>query len=78
MNNLSDAQLISFLHNPRFAVLILLLVIWDLVWRGTALWKASKNNSMPWFVALLILNTMGILPIIYIFFFSDKKVKPII
>jgi hypothetical protein len=72
---MSDAQLVAFLNDPRIMTILLLLTIWDLVWRGIALWKASRNNSMPWFIALLVLNTVGILPIIYIFFFSKKKKK---
>ena len=52
-----------------------LLAIWDLVWRGIALWKASENKSKPWFICLLIFNTFGILPIVYIFYFSKQKSK---
>ena len=46
--------------------------IWSVIWKGIALWKASENNSKPWFIALLIINTVGILEILYIFFFSKK------
>lgn len=53
--------------------LILLIVIWTLPWKGVALWKAAKNSHKIWFVALLVLNTLAILEIIYIFFFSKKK-----
>ncbi|MDX9913747.1 MAG: DUF5652 family protein [Candidatus Moranbacteria bacterium] len=49
------------------------LLIWELVWKGIALWKAAKNNQLNWFTALLILNTVGILPIIYIQFFQKNK-----
>lgn len=48
------------------------LLLWELVWKGIALWKAAKNNQQGWFIALLILNTVGILPIIYIKFFQKK------
>ena len=72
---MTDAQIIALLNNPKFTIILLILAAWDIVWRGIALWKASKNGSKPWFIALLILNTVGILPIIYIFFFSDKKDK---
>jgi len=49
---------------------ILLVVVWSLIWKGIALWKAARNNSMPWYVVMLILNTIGILEILYIFVFS--------
>lgn len=53
---------------------IWLLVLWTLPWKGVALWKAVKNNHKGWFIALLILNTLAILEILYIFIFSKKKV----
>jgi hypothetical protein len=51
---------------------ILLLIFWALIWKGIALWKTGRNNQLGWFVAILILNTLGILPIIYLFFFQKK------
>ncbi|HEX7542776.1 MAG TPA: DUF5652 family protein [Patescibacteria group bacterium] len=52
------------------------LGIWELVWKGIALWKASQNKQRNWFIAILIINTIGILPIIYLKFFQRKlKVK---
>jgi len=55
--------------------LILLLVVWELAWKGLALWKAARNNETGWYVALLVFNTVGILPILYIYVFADKKTK---
>ena len=52
---------------------LLPLVVWSLIWKGWALWKAAKNDSKPWFIALLILNTAGILDILYIFLFGKKS-----
>lgn len=46
------------------------LLIWAIVWKGFALWRAAKNDSVGWFVALMILNTLGILEILYIYVFS--------
>ncbi len=48
------------------------LVIWTLFWKGWALWLAARSGSKGWFIALLVLNTAGILDIIYIFFFAKK------
>jgi len=52
---------------------ISLAVVWDMVWKGIALWKAGQNGHLVWFICIFIFNTMGILPIIYIFLFSQKK-----
>lgn len=57
-------------------VLLVCLSIWAMAWKGVALWKAARNESKAWFIVLLLVNTVGILEIIYIFFFSKKKDKP--
>lgn len=51
------------------------LMIWELVWKGVALWKSARNSHKYWFVAILILNTAGILPIVYILLNKDKKAR---
>jgi len=53
--------------------IIWLILLWTLPWKGVALWKAARSEHKWWFIALLVLNTMAILEIIYIFFFSGKK-----
>lgn len=50
-----------------------LLFLWALVWQALALWRAAKNDQRNWFVALLIIQTAGILDIIYLFHFAKKK-----
>jgi hypothetical protein len=62
-----------YFQNPRFLLWLTPLLIWDLFWRGKALWKASKNNQLYWFIALLIVNSIGILPLIYLAFFQKKS-----
>jgi hypothetical protein len=52
---------------------ITLLVIWSAIWKGIGLWKAGRNNQLQWFVALLIFNTAGILPIVYLKWFQKKS-----
>lgn len=63
MNNFSDTELI----------LLGLVVAWELVWKGFALWRAARNSDQGWYVALLILNTVGVLPIIYLLTHQDRK-----
>ncbi len=54
-------------------LLISLVVVWEMVWKGIALWRAGGNGHLVWFIVLLIFNTLGILPIIYIFAFSRRQ-----
>jgi hypothetical protein len=52
---------------PRWARLAVgAVAIWDLTWKGLALWQAAKRRQPVWFIALLFLNTAGILPIGYL------------
>jgi len=57
------------------AWVLILIALWVLPWKGVALWRASKNNQKKWFIAILVLNTLAILEIIYIFYFSKQKTK---
>lgn len=66
MNEITNA----LLSNPLF---LLLIIFWTIPWKAVALWRASKNNHKKWFIALLVLNTLAVLEIIYIFFFSKNK-----
>lgn len=54
-------------------LLLAVLAAWSLVWKGIALWKAARNSDKTWFVILLIVNTLGLLEILYIFIFGKKK-----
>jgi methionyl-tRNA synthetase len=58
---------------PTQLLVIVLLSIWSLIWKGIALWKAAKHRQMAWFVCLLPLNTIGLLEIIYLNFFQKDR-----
>jgi Family of unknown function (DUF5652) len=53
------------ISNTELAV-FLLLAAWELTWKGLALWRASGLRQPYWFVVLLIVNSLGIFPIIYL------------
>ncbi len=54
-------------------VWLLLALAWSLPWKGVALWKAANRKERWWFIALLVINTLGVLEILYIFVFSKMK-----
>lgn len=62
---------LTFIENNLW--LFILLVLWELIWKGLALWRAAQNKQRTWFVVFLFINTVGVLPIIYLRFFSHKK-----
>ncbi|MBI3638605.1 hypothetical protein HY227_02575 [Candidatus Wolfebacteria bacterium] len=61
----------AFLANNQWIILILL--VWVLPWKGVALWKAARLTDKPWFVVLLLIQTLAVLDILYIFIFSKRK-----
>lgn len=52
--------------------IILLTTLWTTPWKGVALWKAAKGRDTIWFIVLLVVNTMAVLEIIYIFWISKR------
>ncbi len=51
-------------------------ILWTLPWKGVALWRAAHAERKGWFIALLVVNTFGLLEILYIFVFSRNTTKP--
>ena len=60
---------------PWFIPLIVIVAIWDSVWKLIAMWKAARNNHLAWFICIFIFNTLGILPIIYILINKENPVS---
>ncbi len=56
-------------------LLFLLLALWSLPWKGWALWRAARRSDTFWFLLFLVVNTLGILEIIYIFFIARSSEK---
>ncbi|OGG13969.1 hypothetical protein A2773_03855 [Candidatus Gottesmanbacteria bacterium RIFCSPHIGHO2_01_FULL_39_10] len=50
------------------------LVVWDISWKGVALWKAAQKKNKWWFIALLLINSAGLIPMVYIFII-DNRIK---
>jgi len=59
----------------HFGPWLLPILIWSIIWKGLALWKAAQLRSKIWFVILLVVNTAGILEILYLYVFT-KKTEP--
>jgi len=60
---------------PWIIAVFAVLMIWSAIWKGIALWKSGRNGQLAWFVVMFIVNTIGILEIIYIFAFQKKTKK---
>lgn len=51
----------------QYPWLIPVLQIWTIPWKGFALWLAAKKDEKWWFIAMLLINTAGLVEIVYIF-----------
>jgi len=52
---------------------VAVIFAWSMFWKGISLWRAGKENQRNWFIALLLINTIGILEIIYLFRFAKRR-----
>lgn len=68
---MSGVDITSLFGMPLWA--FYLLLAWSLIWKGAGLWVASRSNQKGWFIAILIINSIGILEAIYLF--AVKKGK---
>jgi methionyl-tRNA synthetase len=55
-----------------FPIVITLIAIWSIPWKAVALWKSARNNDLVWFIVLMVVNTVGILEILYIYLIGKK------
>jgi hypothetical protein len=62
-----------FPDSPLGILVLILLLAWSFAWKGVALWRSARNSHKVWFIVLLIINTVGILEIIYFFAFSKEE-----
>lgn len=53
--------------------MFVLFLAWSLFWKGLALWHSARRGEQWWFLALLLVNTAGILEIVYLFGFAKLK-----
>ena len=57
--------------NPNSPILYL-LIVWSIIWKGIALWHSARNKQLVWYIVLIIVNTVGILEIVYLIFFKKR------
>ena len=53
--------------------ILFIVYAWSIAWKGLGLWNAARNNQRNWFIAILVINILGLLEISYLFFFAKKK-----
>ncbi len=48
------------------------ILVWSLIWKGLALWHAARRGEKIWYVALLLINTAGLLEIVYLLWIQKR------
>lgn len=71
MNITSNYNYLIDLFNAH-PIIMTLLIIWGFVWKALALWKAASLQHKYWFGFILVLNTLGVLEIFYLFVIARK------
>lgn len=59
-----------------FLPLVIVVVLWTIFIKGFALWHAARNTQKWWFISILVLNTVGILEVIYLIWFRPTSSHP--
>jgi len=66
---MSNIMQILNLNRP----ILYLIIAWSVIWKGIALWHSARNKQLVWYIALLIINTVGILEIVYLLFIKKNR-----
>lgn len=53
--------------------IFIIAMLWTIVLKGFALWYAARHEQKEWFIALLLINTLGILEIVYLVWFRPSS-----
>jgi hypothetical protein len=53
----------------------ILIAIWSSIWKALAFWKSARKNNLAWFIVFVLVNTIGVLEILYIYIFSERENK---
>ncbi len=56
-------------------LILAISIFWSVYWKGRALWKAAQRKELYWFITLLLINTLGILEILYLYVFTKEDLK---
>ncbi|KKR22115.1 MAG: Membrane protein [Candidatus Moranbacteria bacterium GW2011_GWA2_39_41] len=57
----------------KILYILIAIAVWSIPWKGFALWKSARRGDSGWFIFLLLVNTIGIMEIAYLFMFSNKR-----
>jgi methionyl-tRNA synthetase len=66
-----EEQVISI--STAFLAVLILAMVWSALWKAIALWNSARNKQVAWFIVLCLVNTIGLLEIIYLAFCQKDR-----
>jgi hypothetical protein len=63
------------LNNAWGIAALIVVTLWSALWKMVALYTAGTKRHKGWFVALFFINTVGVLEILYLAFFSKTEAR---
>ena len=61
------------LEPPLIYYWLIPLIVWSITWKALALWKTARNRQLGWFLFLFVINSAGVLEILYIYYYQRDK-----
>ncbi len=68
---MDSAAMLQYLQSNPW--LLTGLIAWSLLWKAIALWHAARGSQLVWYIVLILVNTLGILEIVYLLFFRRRR-----
>lgn len=69
------SDLNEFFASTLGFTVVIVVALWSVVWKGVALYRAGSLRDKGWFIALFLINTAGILEILYLTIFQHRKAR---
>ena len=62
-------------YRDNFVIVLTALALWSIPWKALALWKSARHSQKWWFIVFMLVNTVGLLEIFYLFVLPKIKKK---
>lgn len=59
-------EIVTFFYEHDLMIAFFFAFVWELTFKMLAMWRAARNNDLGWFIALGVVNSIGILSIFYL------------
>lgn len=70
-NSINDLEAFYEDYSTLIGILLFLVVV-DAVLKLITLWQSARRKQMAWFIFLALVNSLGILPVIYLIINRNK------